>query len=334
MPRLFSALSRRQLGLALGALTLAAASFAPTAALADTFPSKPIKLIVPFPPGGQTDALGRAVGAYISKELGQPVVVDNKPGANTHIGLQQLMNDPADGYTVMIGGASSFILNPRLQKGMKYNARKDIRLLVPISDMPMMLVVPAAHPAKNVKDLIGMAKAQPGKLSYGTSGNGGPVHLTTELLEQMAHIDMTHIPYKGSAPGITDLLGGRLDMMFDGPTSSLPHVKSGKLRLLGISSKERAPFAPEAVPIAETVPGFNSTLWFGLIVRPGFPEDAAKKIKAAGDKALLDPAFQKQVTDLGNLVRKPMTTPQIEGFLDSEEKRWGDLIKSRNITVD
>ena len=326
------ALSRRRIGLALSALTLACV--APLPALAEAFPSKPIKLIVPFPPGGQTDALGRAMGQYISKELGQPVVVDNKPGANTHIGLEQLMRDPADGYSVMIGGASSFILNPRLQKGMKYNARKDIRLLVPISDMPMMLVVPAAHPAKTVKDLIGMAKAQPGKLSFGTSGNGGPVHLTTELLEQMAHVDMTHIPYKGSAPAVTDLLGGRLDMMFDGPTSSLPHVKSGKLRLLGTSSKERAPFAPDAAPIAETVPGFHSTLWFGLIVRPGIPEEAAKMIKAAADKALQDPAFQKQVTDLGNLVRKPMTTPQIESFLDSEEKRWGDLIKSRNITVD
>jgi len=326
------ALSRRRIGLALSALTLACV--APLPALAEAFPSKPIKLIVPFPPGGQTDALGRAMGQYISKELGQPVVVDNKPGANTHIGLEQLMRDPADGYSVMIGGASSFILNPRLQKGMKYNARKDIRLLVPISDMPMMLVVPAAHSAKTVKDLLAQAKAQPGKLSFGTSGNGGPVHLTTELLEQMAHVDMTHIPYKGSAPAVTDLLGGRLDMMFDGPTSSLPHVKSGKLRLLGISSKERAPFAPEAVPIAETVPGFHSTLWFGLIVRPGIPEEAAKKIKAAADKALLAPAFQKQVTDLGNLVRAPMTTPQIEAFLDSEEKRWGDLIKSRNITVD
>ena len=325
-------LSRRRIGLALSALTLACA--APLPALAEAFPSKPIKLIVPFPPGGQTDALGRAMGQYISKELGQPVVVDNKPGANTHIGLEQLMRDPADGYSVMIGGASSFILNPRLQKGMKYNARKDIRLLVPISDMPMMLVVPAAHPAKTVKDLLAQAKAQPGKLSFGTSGNGGPVHLTTELLEQMAHVDMTHIPYKGSAPAVTDLLGGRLDMMFDGPTSSLPHVKSGKLRLLGTSSKERAPFAPDAVPIAETVPGFHSTLWFGLIVRPGIPDEAAQKIKAAADKALQDPAFQKQVTDLGNLVRKPMTTPQIESFLDSEEKRWGDLIKSRNITVD
>ena len=331
MSHWFAPLTRR-LALTLGALTLAGGFAAP--ALADGFPTRPIKLIVPFPPGGQTDALGRAMGQYISKELGQPVVVDNKPGANTHIGLEALMRDPADGYTVMIGGASSFILNPRLQKGMRYDPKKDIRLLVPISDMPMVMVVPADHPAKNVKELMAMAKAQPGKLTFGTSGNGGPVHLTSELFEMMANIDLTHIPYKGSAPAITDLLGGRLDMMFDGPTSSLPHVKSGKLRLLGISSKERAPFAPEAVPIAEAVPGFHSTLWFGLITRPGVPDEAAKKIKAAADKALLDPVFQKQVTDLGNLVRKPMSAEQITSFLSSEDKRWGDLIKQRNIQVD
>ena len=319
-------------GLLAGAAALAATCAWP--ALAADFPTKPIKLIVPFPPGGQTDALGRAIGNFIGKELGQPVIVDNKPGANTHIGLQQLLTDPADGYSILVAGAPSFIQNPLLMKNVRYDPKKDIQLLVPVSDMPMMMVVPANHPAKSVKEFIALAKASPGKLTYGSTGSGGSVHLSTVLFEQAAKVDLTHVPYKGSAPAITDLLGGRIDVMFDGPTSSLPHVKAGKLRLLGITSKDKAPFVPEGVPIGESVPGYATTLWFGVITRKGIPDEAAKKIKAAIDKALLDPAFQKQVTDLGNLVRPPMTTPQIESFLDSEEKRWGDLIKSRNITVD
>ena len=328
----FASLSRRHL-LAAGFAALATTCALPALA-ADAFPSKPIKLIVPFPPGGQTDALGRAIGHYIGKELGQPVIVDNKPGANTHIGMQQLLADPADGYSVLIAGAPSFIQNPLLLKNVHYNPKTDIQLLVPVSDMPMMMVVPTSHPAKSVKEFIALAKASPGKLTFGSTGTGGSVHLSTELFEQAAKIDMTHVPYKGSAPAMTDLLTGRIDVMFDGPTTSLPHVKAGKLRLLGITSKDKAAFVPEGVPIAESLPGYQSTLWFGLITRKGIPEDAAKKIKAAMDQALLDPAFQKQVSDLGNLPRKPMTVPQIDSFLASEDKRWTDLIKARDIRME
>ena len=327
-------LSRRGL---LALATAATATLAATAALpalAADFPSKPIKVIVPFPPGGQTDALGRAIGNYIGKELGQPVIVDNKPGANTHIAMQQLLSDPADGYSILVAGAPSFIQNPLLMKNVHYNPKTDIQLLAPVSDMPMMMVVPANHPAKSVKEFIALAKASPGKLTFGSTGTGGSVHLSTELFEQVAKVDMTHVPYKGSAPALTDLLTGRIDVMFDGPTSSLPHVKAGKLRLLGITSKDKAAFVPEGVPIGESLPGYQSTLWFGLITRKDIPEDAAKKIKAAMDKALLDPAFQKQVLDLGNLPRKPMTAQQIDTFLASEDKRWTELIKSRNITME
>ena len=324
-------LTRRLLATGIAAL---AATAALPAIASDAFPSKPIKVIVPFPPGGQTDALGRAIGNFIGKELGQPVIVDNKPGANTHIGLQQLLTDPADGYSILVAGAPSFIQNPLLMKNVRYDPKKDIQLLAPLSDMPMMMVVPANHPAKSVKEFVALAKASPGKLTYGSTGSGGSVHLSTVLFEQAAKVDMTHVPYKGSAPAITDLLGGRIDVMFDGPTSSLPHVKAGKLRLLGITSKDKAPFVPEGVPIGESVPGYATTLWFGVITRKGIPEDAAKKIKAAIDKALLDPAFQKQVTDLGNLPRKPMTAQQIDAFLSSEDKRWSELIKARGITME
>jgi tripartite-type tricarboxylate transporter receptor subunit TctC len=328
-----SALSRRTLLASTCAAALAATGMAPAQA-ADAFPSRPLKLIVPFPPGGQTDALGRAVANYIGKELGQTVIVDNKPGANTHIGMEALLRDPADGYSVLIAGAPSFIQNPLLLKNIHYDPKKDIQLLLPLSDMPMMMVVPASHPAKTVKEFIAHAKANPGRMTFGSTGTGGSVHLSTELFEQMARVDLTHVPYKGSAPAITDLLTGRIDVMFDGPTTSLPHVKSGKLRLLGVTSRERAPFVPEGVPIGETVPGYQSTLWFGLITRRGIPDEAATKIKAAADKALLDPEFQKQLIDLGNLPRKPMTATQIDGFLAAEDRRWTDLIKSRNIHLE
>jgi tripartite-type tricarboxylate transporter receptor subunit TctC len=325
---------RRLLAAGFAALASLGALTALPALASDAFPNKPIKLIVPFPPGGQTDALGRAIGHYIGKELGQPVIVDNKPGANTHIGLQQLLADPADGYSVLVGGAPSFIQNPLLMKNVHYNPKTDIQLLVPVSDMPMMMVVPTNHPAKSVQEFIALAKASPGKLTFGSTGTGGSVHLSTELFEQVAKVDLTHVPYKGSAPAMTDLLTGRIDVMFDGPTTSLPQVKAGKLRLLGITSKDKAPFVPDAAPIADSLPGYQSTLWFGLITRKGVPDEAAQKIKAAMDKALLDPAFQKQVQDLGNLPRKPMTAQQIDGFLSAEGKRWGDLIKSRNIQVE
>ena len=332
MNTLKSRFSRRKLML-VGAAALAVSAWA-APALAQSFPNRPIKLIVPFPPGGQTDALGRALGQYISKELGQPVVVDNKPGANTHIGMEQLLRDPADGYSVLIAGAPSFIQNPLLLKNVRYDPKKDIQLLVPVSDMPMMMVVPTSHPAKTVKEFIAMAKANPGKMTFGSTGTGGSVHLSTELFEQVAKIDLTHVPYKGSAPAMTDLLSGRIDVMFDGPTTSLPHVKAGKLRLLGVTSKDPASFAPDGTPIIESLPGYQSTLWFGLIMRTGIPEDAAKKLKAAADKALLDPVFQKQVSDLGNLPRKPMAVEQITSFLVHEDQRWTDLIKSRNIVME
>ncbi|ARU05160.1 hypothetical protein CCO03_11070 [Comamonas serinivorans] len=324
-------ISRRAV-MALGAAALSTAAL--PARAADAYPSRPLKLIVPFPPGGQTDALGRALGNYISKELGQPVIVDNKPGANTHIGLEQLLRDPADGYSMLIAGAPSFIQNPLLLKNITYDPKKDIQLLLPVTDMPMMMVVPANHPAKTVKEFIALAKASPGKLTFGSTGTGGSVHLSTELFEQMARIDLTHVPYKGSAPAMSDLLTGRIDVMFDGPTTSLPHVRAGKLRLLGITSRDRASFVPEGVPIIESLPGYQSTLWFGIITRQGIPDEAGKRLKAAVDKALLDPAFQKQVTDLGNLPRKPMTHEQIASFLASEDRRWTDLIKSRNIHLE
>lgn len=328
----FSRLSRRGV-LAASLATLTASAWMLPAMAAD-FPSKPLKLIVPFPPGGQTDALGRAIGAYVGKALGQTVIIDNKPGANTHIGLEQLLREPADGHSMLIAGIPSFTQNPLLMKNVRYDPKKDIQLLTPITDMPMMMVVPAEHPAKNVKEFVAMAKANPGKMTYGSTGTAGSVHLSTVLFADAAGVDMTHVPYKGSAPAITDLLGGRIDVMFDGPTSSLPHVKSGKLRLLGVTTKDRAPFAPEGAPIGESVPGYATSLWFGLIMRQGVPDEATKKIKAAVDKALQDPEFQKQVIALGNLPRKPMSASEVQAFLAAEDKRWSQLIKDKNIQLD
>ena len=328
--RIPTQLSRRSFAAGLAVTGLAQLA-APALAESSNFPSKPLKLIVPFPPGGQTDALGRALGQYIGKELGQPVIADNLPGANTHIGLERVLREAADGYTMMIGGASSFVMNPLLMKDLKYDAKKDIRLLHLVSDMPMMMVVPADHPAKSVKDFVAMAKASPGKLSFGSTGPGGPVHLATELFARTAGIQLTHVPYKGSAPATQDLLGGRIDVLFDGPTSTLPHVKSGKLRLLGITAQQRAPFYPDGVPIIESVPGYDTSLWFALITRSNIPEPVAAKIKAAADKAVQDPVLQKQLIDLGNLPRKPMTNAQIDSFVNEEMRTLTALVKSLNL---
>ena len=328
--RIPTQLSRRRFAAGLAVTGLGQLA-SPALAQGSSFPSKPLKLIVPFPPGGQTDALGRALGQYIGKELGQPVIVDNLPGANTHIGLDRVLREPADGYTMMIGGSSSFVMNPLLMKDLKYDPKKDIRLLHLVSDMPMMMVVPVDHPAKSVKDFVALAKASPGKLSFGSTGPGGPVHLATELFARTAGIQLTHVPYKGSAPATADLLGGRIDVLFDGPTSTLPHVKAGKLRLLGISTQQRAPFYPEGVPIIESVPGYDTSLWFALITRSNIPEPVASKIKAAADKAVQDPVLQKQLIDLGNLPRKPMTNAQIDSFVNEEMRTLTALVKSLNL---
>ena len=324
--RIPTQLSRRRFAAGLAVTGLGQLA-SPAFAQGSSFPSKPLKLIVPFPPGGQTDALGRALGQYIGKELGQPVIVDNLPGANTHIGLDRVLREPADGYTMMIGGSSSFVMNPLLMKDLKYDPKKDIRLLHLVSDMPMMMVVPVDHPAKSVKDFVALAKASPGKLSFGSTGPGGPVHLATELFARTAGIQLTHVPYKGSAPATADLLGGRIDVLFDGPTSTLPHVKAGKLDALAVTSSKRIEIAPDIPSYTEVgLKDMDITSWQGIVAPARTPREVIDTLNAEFNRALQSPDViarlkEQGVTPVGG------SADHFGSFIRKENARWSALAK-------
>ncbi|WP_162243851.1 tripartite tricarboxylate transporter substrate binding protein [Pseudorhodoferax sp. Leaf274] len=324
---------RRALCAATLALPLAfAAGLAPAGAAAQS--DRPYKLLVPYAPGGVTDQLARLVAGSMATQLGQPVVVDNKPGANTIIAVDALMREPADGHTLLMGAGSTMVLNPLLIKKLSYQPRRDLRMLSVVVDTPMVMVVPAALPPNNVAEFRRYVQANPDKVNYASVGVGGSLHLAGELFAQKAGVAMTHVAYKGSVPAVTDLIGGQVQLMFDAPATSLPQVKAGKLKALAVTTRERMPLLPDVPTVGETLPGFDAALWFGVIVREGTPPAVAARLKAAVDQALLDPALRQAMEAQGNIVRKPQPQEEINAFLAREEAQWAALIKAGNISLD
>lgn len=324
-------MQRRTLALLLAALALPGAAMAqPDAA----WPAKPIKWVVPFPPGGAMDVIARTSGDRAARELGQPFVVENRPGAGGNIGADYVAKQPADGYTIMITSIG-MATNPALYAKLAYDPVKDFAPISLLAVVPNVLVVNAARsPDTSVQDVLAHARRNPGKLSYASAGNGTSIHLAGEVFASTAGVALMHVPYKGSGPAITDMLGGQVDLMFDSITSARPHIQSGKLRALGVTTAKRSSALPDVPTIAEAgLPGYEVSPWFAVFAPAGTPPQVVARLNQVLNGAMQQPDTLKKLESVG---AEPIgSTPQaLATHLQQELARWGKLIKERGIRLD
>jgi tripartite-type tricarboxylate transporter receptor subunit TctC len=305
------------------------------AAAADTYPDKPIRMLVPYPPGGITDVLTRSLADLMRKDLGQPVIVENKPGANTAIAAQTLARAPADGYTVMMAAAATVVMNPLLYGKLGYDPVRDFTAVARIAETPLVMVVRTDSPVRTLADLIATAKAKPGVTSFATTGLGSTLHLAGELLQSETGTQMLHVPYKGSAPALNGVLAGETQFMIDSVGSSIPLVHGGKLRAVAVTSAKRLPALPDVSTVAESgVPGFDVSTWFGLLVPRQTPAAVVDRLNAAVALAVRDPAFRAQFEAVGLIVPAPIDAATFAQFIDAETAKWAPLIKAKNISLE
>ncbi len=300
----------------------------------DKYPSKPIAFICPYSAGGNSDQRSRQFGKFLSTALGQPVIVDNKPGAGANIGTDLIAKAKPDGYVIGMGNFAPLSVNPTMFKKMSFDPAKDLSPIALIERGPLILMVPPNSPFKSVKDIITTAKAKPGTLSFASGGLGGSHHLSAEMFKQIAGLQITHIPYKGGAPAATDLMGGQVDMMFEQMYAASPSIKGGKLRALAITSKTRSPLFPDLPTMIEAgVPGFEVQNWQGLVGPAGLPAPIVKLLNELVNQALADPAIKAQMLGQGNELGGG-TPEQFAAFIKSEAERWGKLVKAADIKPD
>ena len=305
----------------------------PFAFAADAYPSRPIRIVVPYAPGGGTDVVGRALAQAMSKELGQPIIIDNKAGGGTVIGSDLVSKSAADGYTLLMT-TSAIAINASLVKNLPYDTEKGFAEVALICHGPNVLVVRADSPFKTLQDIIKAAKEKPGKLNYASSGNGSAVHLAAELLKNMAKIDLTHVPYRGAGPAYTDLLGGQVDMLFGTAGGVNKFVETGKMRAIAVTSKERSGAYKNVPAVAETVPGYEAITWFGLFTTNGTPAPVIGKINAEVQKVFADPAFRERYIT-PNLFETMTSSPeQFAEFIRTDSLKWAKVIRDANIRVD
>jgi tripartite-type tricarboxylate transporter receptor subunit TctC len=321
-----SSLIRAGLALLFAALT--------AAAQAQTFPSKPIRLICPFPPGGAVDIASRAIAAEMSKTLGQPVTVENRPGAGGNIGGAEVARAAPDGYTMLMTTSGIQAINPVLYPKMQYDPNKDLTPVAALVSLSNVLVVHPAVKANSVAELTALAKAQPGKLIYASSGSGTSIHMSAELYKQLTKIDIVHVPYKGSAPALVDLIGGQVNLMFDNIPSALPHIKAGRLNALATTGARRDPTLPDLPTVAEAgVKGYESGVWFGLAAPAGTPKEIVAKLADEAVKATKSPDFVKRMTEAGYVI-VGVGPDQMAEMIRAEINRWGPVVKSSGATAD
>jgi tripartite-type tricarboxylate transporter receptor subunit TctC len=315
-------------------LVIAAFAATPNASAVD-YPVRPIKLVVPYAAGGPTDVLGRLVADYLGRDLKQPVIVENKPGAQGAIGAEAVARADPDGYTLFVAAGSIIVLNPMLYKKLSYDPVKDFRMLALVTDLPVVMEVHPSVPAKTVAEFVAYAKQNPGKLNFGSAGTGGTIHLAGEMFKQMAGIEMTHVPYKGAGPALTDLLSGNIQVMFDSMGTALPPVKAGLLRPLGVSSTQRSPDLPDVPTIAESgYPDYAVSVWYGIAAPSKLPDEIAQKISASLDRALNDDTFRGSLEKIGFPVFRPRSAAAITEFIDADRARWSAVIRAQNISLD
>jgi tripartite-type tricarboxylate transporter receptor subunit TctC len=319
---------------ALAAVAAALAAFPGASAAADAFPSHPVKLVVPFPPGGPLDIVGREIAQKLGEAWGQSVIVENKPGAGGNIGADYVAKSAPDGYTVVMGALSTHAVNPTLYQKMPYDAVKDFAPITMVAITPNVLVVSASSPYRSVQDLAAAAKANPGKLAFGSGSIGSAGHLAGELFKIKTGTDITHVPYKGAAPATQALLAGDIAFIFDNLASAMAQVKAGKERALAVTTAKRSPLAPDVPTMAEAgVPGFDISTWFGLLAPAGTPPDVIAKWNGAVVKILESPDMKARLTAQG-AEPAPMTPTQFATFIAAEVTKYAAIIKASGAKVD
>ena len=315
-------------------LSALAAALLPALASAQAYPTKPIRLICPFPPAGAVDIASRAIADALTKTIGQTVAVENKPGAGGNLGAEAAARSAPDGYTIFMSTSGIQAINPALYAKMPVDVNRELVPVAPLVSLNNVLVLHPSVKANSVQDVIALAKANPGKIPYASSGNGTSIHMSGAMFTHLTGTEMIHIPYKGSGPAVTDLLAGQVSMMFDNIPSSLPHIKSGKLKALATTGAKRDPALPDLPTIAESgVPGYESGVWFGLMAPAGTPKEIVAKLNAEAVKGAKSPEFVKRMGDLGyNMI--PASPEVMSDMIKQEIARWTPIVKASGAKVD
>lgn len=317
-----------------GAFLLAITTSTLHAQTTPTYPNKPIRLVVPFTPGGSTDILARAIGQELSKAWGQSVIIDNVPGAGGSIGAEKVAKAPADGYTLLMGHIGTLAVNPSLYPKLAYDPVKDFSPVAWVARVPNVLVVHPSVPAKNVKELVALAKSKPGQLNYSTGGNGSAAHLATEYLKMRTETSMLHIPYRGAAPAVTDLIGGQVQVLFTGAPALMGHIKSGQIRALAVSSPLRMDALPNVPTVSESgYKDFEADQWYGVVAPAGTPSDIIVKLNAQINLSLNAAELKTRLNSEG-AVATP-STPEVFGkLIKNEITRWKPVMSSGRVKLD
>lgn len=317
------------------AAALATTSLTVPGAWAQTsaYPNKPVRLVVPFPAGGATDLFARALSQKLGERLGGSLVIENRPGAGGAIGSDLVAKATPDGYALLLATSSTHSIGPALGARLPYDTVRDFTPIAQVGNAPSVMLVPNSSPARSIKEWIELARKNPGKLNYASSGNGTIVQLTTELFKAQAGLFIVHIPYKGTALAIPDLVSGKLDVLFDSLPTGMPHVRDGRLRALGITTLKRSPLAPELQPIAEVLPGYESTTWFGLYGPKGLPAELQLRINQAAGQTLADPEVKDKLHRMG--IEPVAGSPQqFAAMVAADAAKWKKIITERRISTD
>jgi len=320
---------------AVAVLSFAALMAAPQGRAAE-FPTRPIRLVIPYAAGGPTDIFGRLVADYLGRDLKQTVIVENKGGAQGAIAAEMVARSEPDGYTLFGTSGSVIVLNPLLYKKLSYDPARDLRMLALVTAVPLVMCVNPSVPAKTVAEFVAYAKQNPGKINFGSSGTGSFTHLAGEMFKQMAGIEMTHVAYKGAAPALTDVISGNIQLMFESVTTSLPPIQAGLLRPIGIGALQRdRKNLPDVPTLAESgYPDYFVTVWNGVAVSSRVSDDVARILKDSLDRVMNDPAFRASIEKAGFEALRPRSASGIAEYMDAERARWTKVVKAQNITLD